>query len=273
MKLQLKSNLLFVTVDVHHRGNRMGIPNVLLDTGSSSTVFSADLMAQIGIVPEPQDMLHTIRGVGGAEVVFLRQVDFLQVGHQGLHDFQIEVGGMDYGFALNGILGMDYLIQSGGVINLHELLMTFQPVPALAGRTTVLSAVAAIQQKFAEAGGEAQIPLLRGGTFGATAGPDGVTVTNLGHQPFLPWAAFQEAVCVLTRNGGRATRGSAQGARLGEPGLSLESVEGHVAHVVFGKQPGQWVFQRIAPIACILFWAGVCRAEPGELVLLDNPWS
>ena len=131
------------------------------------------------------------------------------------------------------------------------------------------TAVDAIKHKFAQAGSPAQVPLLRGSrTFTAEMIDEGVRVDNLGAQPFLPWAAFQEAVCVLIRNGGRAKRGDAMNSRLGEPSLPLDSVEGHVALVVYGKRPGDTVFRRITPIACILIWAGVCRSAPGELLLV-----
>lgn len=52
-------------------------------------------------------------------------------------------------------------------------------------------------------------------------------------------------------------------------GLSLESVEGHIAHLVYGRQLGQTVFRRITPIACILIWAGICEHVPGRLKLRD----
>ena len=55
--------------------------------------------------------------------------------------------------------------------------------------------------------------------------------------------------------------------RLGDPGLPLDCVEGHIAHVIYGKRRGDSVFRRITPIACILIWAGVCEHARGELVL------
>ena len=131
----------------------------------------------------------------------------------------------------------------------------------------VTYAVAAIKRRFAETGHPTQIPLLRGGSFMADLTDEGIRVDNLGNQPFLPWVVFQESVCVLMRNGGRAERGNAMEAKLGEVGLSLDSVEGHIAYVVYGKQPGDAVFRRIAPIACTLIWAGVCDAAPHELIL------
>lgn len=73
----------------------------------------------------------------------------------------------------------------------------------------------------------------------------------------------------MIRNRGKAKRGRAMRSRLGDPDLALDSVEGHVAHVVYGKRVGEVVFRRITPIACILIWAGICEAKPNELSLLD----
>ena len=125
--------------------------------------------------------------------------------------------------------------------------------------------VTAIRSKFSVTGNPAQISLLKGtGTFLAELTVTGIRVDNLGTQPFLPWAVFQEAIIVLIRNGGRAERGNAMNYKLGESGLSLDSIEGHIAYVVYGKSKGDSIFRRITPIACILIWAGVCKAEPGE---------
>lgn len=126
-----------------------------------------------------------------------------------------------------------------------------------------------IRRKFDQTGSPTYIPLLKGYPFKARLMDEGVEVDNLGNQPFLPWAAFQEAVCVMIRNGGRANRGKAMKFRLGRPGLPLDSIEGHVAHVVYGKTVGDSVFRRISPIASILVWAGICNSEPNELVLVD----
>jgi predicted aspartyl protease len=126
MQLTLVDTPPFVTVTLFYDGRQIEIPMVLVDTGSASTVLSADMVSQVGLVPEPDDILHTIRGVGGAEVVFIRQVDRFQIGsEQGLDEFEIEVGGMDYGFEINGILGMDFLMGTGAIINLRDLRLEF----------------------------------------------------------------------------------------------------------------------------------------------------
>lgn len=99
----------------------------------------------------------------------------------------------------------------------------------------------------------------------------GIEVDNLGTQGFLHWTVFREAVCVMQRHVGRARIGDASNARLGDPVLPLNSIEGHIAHVVYGRGLGDPVFARAIPVAAILIWAGVCRKEGDFVVLLDEP--
>ena len=127
MQLYLRDDLALVTVTVAYREREIQVPDVVVDTGSATTLLSADAVAALGIVPAPDDVLYTIRGVGGAEVVFARRVDRLQIGERAIPDFEIEVGGMDYGFAINGILGMDFLLRARAVIDLGALCLDFSP--------------------------------------------------------------------------------------------------------------------------------------------------
>ena len=125
MLLTLRDNLLFVSVIVGYQGIEASIDNVLIDTGSAASIFSVNHMEKFGITPAPYDALRRIHGIGGTEVVFVRCVDYLQVSEFKLTDFEIEIGNMDYGFDIDGILGMDFLTQAGAVINLRTLTITF----------------------------------------------------------------------------------------------------------------------------------------------------
>src|SRR5258707_5363758 len=130
--------------------------------------------------------------------------------------------------------------------------------------------VKVIKEKFSQSGSPRKIPLLRKSGkdhFVATFGSDGIIVDNLHKQPFLPWAVFEEAVSVMIHNGGHAIRGNAMGNKLGSTRLPLNSIEGHIAHVIYGQHLGESVFRRITPIACILIWAGVCKHARGQLIL------
>jgi predicted aspartyl protease len=125
MRLQLRDNLPFVSITVNHQGKNIKIKNVLVDTGSGGTILAADVLSKIGIVPQADDTLHTIFGVGGSEVVFTRKIDELKAGTFTIKQFEIEIGGMDYGFNIQGILGMDFLISAGANIDLNQLKIEF----------------------------------------------------------------------------------------------------------------------------------------------------
>jgi len=125
MELLLKADLPFIAITLTYQGASREVQNILVDTGSATTVISADVVADLGITPEATDILQTIRGVGGIEIVYERRIDALTIGDHTIHDFVIEVGGVDYGFDMNGILGMDALKQIKAIINLAEMKLAF----------------------------------------------------------------------------------------------------------------------------------------------------
>ena len=125
MRLTLRDDLILVSVTVVYQGREVEVPDMVVDTGSATTMLSTDIVAQIGVVPELHDVLHVVRGVGGTEVVFSRRVDRLQVGPRAVEQFEIEVGGIDVAFDINGILGMDFLLRTGAIINLGTLQIDF----------------------------------------------------------------------------------------------------------------------------------------------------
>ncbi len=130
-------------------------------------------------------------------------------------------------------------------------------------------AVNLIKVKFEEAKHPVIMPAPEEGFFTARLEADGVRVDSLGALSLLPWEVFTEAINLLNRKGGRAEKGEAVEFNLGEEGLAIDSIEGHIAHVVYGKQVGDRVLRRIAPVSGILIWAGICESAPGELVLRE----
>ncbi|HEY53005.1 MAG TPA: hypothetical protein G4N94_06075 [Caldilineae bacterium] len=125
MRLQIVHRLPFVGLSIEYGGRKLFIPRVLVDTGSASTVLSADVLDAVHIRPRSDDLLRRIRGVGGGEIVFTREVDSIQVGEMVMHNYRIDVGGMDYGFEINGILGMDFLSVTKAVIDLAAMELRF----------------------------------------------------------------------------------------------------------------------------------------------------
>jgi hypothetical protein len=77
MKIRLEGGLPFVTATLRYAGRELSLKQVLLDTGSGGSVFSADDVLLLGLRPEPEDPVQRIRGVGGTEYVFSKRLDAL----------------------------------------------------------------------------------------------------------------------------------------------------------------------------------------------------
>lgn len=69
--------------------------DVLLDTGSAGTIFSADAVDDVGVKIEPGEAV--------------------------LSAFEVEIGDMNYGMEIDGILGFDFIRSAGLVIDSKEL--------------------------------------------------------------------------------------------------------------------------------------------------------
>lgn len=121
MNLTIRYGLPFVTATVEYNNRILNLDNVLLDTGSASTIFHVEQLMAIDLRMEPDDMIRRIRGVGGTEFVFAKRVNALSIGSLRVEKFEIEIGAMDYGFDMNGIIGLDFLRAVRAKIDLGEL--------------------------------------------------------------------------------------------------------------------------------------------------------
>jgi len=121
MIITAKDGLPYVTASLIYRSQMITLDKVLLDTGSAGTVFSSDRLLNIGVIASPEDTVRELHGIGGSEFVFSRTVDVLTVGELQVHSFEIEVGALLYGIDLDGIIGMDFLMQVSAVIDLGRL--------------------------------------------------------------------------------------------------------------------------------------------------------
>ncbi|MBN1604639.1 MAG: hypothetical protein JW915_23725 [Chitinispirillaceae bacterium] len=83
-------------------------------------------MEKIGICPELNDPLRKVHGIGGFEYVFEKCIDILIVDFFSLKDIPIQVGSMDYGYELNGIVGMDILEIASAILNVKNQEILFQ---------------------------------------------------------------------------------------------------------------------------------------------------
>lgn len=112
---------MFGSASLFYSGKQLICENVLIDTGSARTVFSIGRVLEIGIQPEPNDAVRELIGIGGTEFVFIKQLDILSLGGFQMADFQVEIGAMDYGFEMDGIIGLDFLLRAKMKIDLDRL--------------------------------------------------------------------------------------------------------------------------------------------------------
>ncbi|NMI06891.1 hypothetical protein HF638_23155 [Paenibacillus sp. SZ31] len=117
MKISEIYGLPFISIKLEFRGEVLLLEKVLLDTGSASTLLNADVVREVGMVPEENDLVEIIRGVGGIEYVYTKSLDSITVDGTTINNFQIEIGNMDYGLEIDGILGFNFMRQTGVVIN------------------------------------------------------------------------------------------------------------------------------------------------------------
>ncbi len=126
MELVIKHDLPFVTIQVKLGVDYLEIPNVLIDTGSAKSILSADILEPLGISPGRNDRLKRVRGIGGTEIVYEKKMDLITIAQCEIPKFTIQIGAMNYGFNINGILGMDFLKRSRATIDIDENIILFR---------------------------------------------------------------------------------------------------------------------------------------------------
>lgn len=123
MNLILNYGIPFAVVVLTHKDRSFSFDKFLIDTGSASTIIAAEIAVELGLGPEPLDAIRKIRGIGGTEYVYEKHIDRIQLGSKKLTHFKIQIGDMDYGFVIDGILGMDYLLNAKVIIDLEKMTL------------------------------------------------------------------------------------------------------------------------------------------------------
>ncbi|MCC6220216.1 MAG: clan AA aspartic protease [Deltaproteobacteria bacterium] len=124
VSLRLVHNLPFVSVEISANSRSIILHNVLLDTGSATSVFSADKMVELGLFCAADDNLYVISGIGGEDYVFSKTVDSISIGHLRVTSYEIEIGALDYGFQFDAIIGMNFLRVTNAKIDCENLVLT-----------------------------------------------------------------------------------------------------------------------------------------------------
>ena len=94
---------------------------MIIDTGAVGSVFATERLRTVGVHQTNDDFIGYARGIGGVEFILTKRVDTLTVGPFHAASFDIEMAAMDYGLDIDGIIGTDFLMQVGAVIDLAKL--------------------------------------------------------------------------------------------------------------------------------------------------------
>lgn len=123
VKIELKYGLPFCCIDIKHKGKILTLDNILIDTGSGGTILKMEEVEKINITIDVTDSIESIQGVGGSEFVYKKVIDKVSIGNFSVNDFKVEIGVMDYGFDINGIIGVNFLKEINAVIDLKEMII------------------------------------------------------------------------------------------------------------------------------------------------------
>jgi predicted aspartyl protease len=123
MKIDYLDGLLQTSITLNYKGNAVTIDNIVIDTGASHTLISADVVSQIGVYFETGDEIVNAFGIGGEESCFRKLFDTVQLGTFQIKNFQLDVGSLHENLAINGLLGLDLLMEANILIDLSELIM------------------------------------------------------------------------------------------------------------------------------------------------------
>ncbi len=124
ISLSLRDGLIYIDAILAHGNNSVTIKNALVDTGSSSTVISRDIAHNLGLKPEPIDIINSVQGIGGSETVIEKKIDVIEIDNVAATNFNIQIGAMQYGFEIDAIVGTDILKQAKAIVNLGEMILT-----------------------------------------------------------------------------------------------------------------------------------------------------
>ena len=122
MKIEYRDGLIFTSIKISYKGNSKIVNNVVIDTGAAGSIISPDAVDDIGIYAELGDRIMEYYGVGGSSHnAFIKNINEIKLGSQSINDIEIDFGMIDTRGEINGLIGLDILMNVGAVIDLKNL--------------------------------------------------------------------------------------------------------------------------------------------------------
>ncbi|WP_434752285.1 retroviral-like aspartic protease family protein [Paenibacillus amylolyticus] len=119
MKINYDGQLITTSLTVTFRGRTLKIDDVIIDTGSSHTIISPDILEEIGVTYETGDSIFEAYGIGGSIPFYTKIMDRIVIGTDNIENIEIDVGILPKDH--KGLLGLDILKQQNFIIDLKRL--------------------------------------------------------------------------------------------------------------------------------------------------------
>jgi hypothetical protein len=127
MKVKIENGLPIATIAMTHDEKTIVLENVLLDTGCATTIFDTDLLVEIGV---ELDIINgkskRMYGVGGySELCYEQCVKNVEIDGQKSDSFLLQLGMTKELYGFDGILGIDFMLKTGIVIDFKDLTVKY----------------------------------------------------------------------------------------------------------------------------------------------------
>ena len=119
MKISFDGQLITTSLIVTFRGKTLRIDDVVIDTGSSHTVISPDVLEEIGVTYENGDTIYEAYGIGGTVPFYTKVMDEIQIDKFNVKEIEIDVGVLPKDH--NGLLGLDILMTHNFIVDMDKL--------------------------------------------------------------------------------------------------------------------------------------------------------
>ncbi|TVX97961.1 retropepsin-like aspartic protease [Cohnella terricola] len=122
MKITYDGQLLTASLTVCYRGQRLQLTDIIIDTGSSHTIFSPDVLEEIGVTYENGDEVYEAYGIGGTVPFYTKVLDEIVIDQLQIQSIEVDVGMLPKSH--KGLLGLDILKRYGFIVDLNKLELT-----------------------------------------------------------------------------------------------------------------------------------------------------
>ena len=119
MKIIYDGQLIMTSIAITFQGKTLQINNIIIDTGSSHTVISPDVLEEIGVTYENGDSIYEAYGIGGTVPFYTKVMEEIKIDTFVIKNVDIDVGMLPKEH--QGLLGLDILKKYCFVVDMGKL--------------------------------------------------------------------------------------------------------------------------------------------------------